>query len=229
MLITVTMAAVLMASLRRTQNKEVKNIGYKVGAWATVFAVCAIGTFVIVVGSKFNMYYCVHFTVWPVLGLASFWEGGYLAGVSTRAKVITVGLLACSWVPSLAWNVRHIIVPIADFGSLDRSEWERILMATIPSDARVTGSTEFLILTRRCQFTFIPIPFYSEAIIPADNWILLEEYDYRAGRRINRKALAGRTIAVKGEACPLARGANRLEFVLLRPLGPAEDKDRDRK
>jgi hypothetical protein len=226
-MLTLLLGIALISASRMRSSGQPQNIGYWVGVWAVLFAGCALIDFVLVAGTKLLLYYFAYFTIWPVIGLVSLWEGGFFARVSVRWKFVTVGLLACSWLPSMAWNARRIVVPIRDFAKLDRTNWETALAESIPEGAQVTGSTEFFILTRRCRFSFLPIPLYSEAIIPSDNWVLLEDYDYREGRRIDRKALADRTIALKGQVCPQARGADRLEFVLLGPAGWGQPVDRD--
>jgi hypothetical protein len=220
--LTIVTAAVLLLRLRKERGKQGGDIAYNVGAWAVLFSGCALATFLIVAGSKFLPYYFLYFTMWPVIGVGALWEQGYFTCVSRTWKAVSIGLLVCAWLPSAAWNTRRAIVPILDFGKLDRTDWEKALASIIPKHSRVTGSTEYFILTRRCDFTFIPIPFYSDAPLPAENWILLDGYDYREGRRIDHKALEGRKIAARGEVCPLARGADRLEFVLLRPLTPSD-------
>jgi hypothetical protein len=124
-----------------------------------------------------------------------------------------------TWLPSAAWNVRRVVVSFGGYHNLDRTPWEENLAGIIPKGGKMTGSTEFFILSRSWHCDFTPMPFFSEAILPDDHWVLLNDYDYNFGRRIPREALHNRPIMAQGYVCPQAQAEGRMGFILLGPVG----------
>ena len=168
---------------------------------------------------KLNANYAVFFTVWPTLGLLALWEVEWFAGLPRATRVTSMLVIGCCWLPSLAWNAKHVIVPLVELHHLDRHDWETRLKSIIPDDARVSGSSSFFAFARAFGWRFSPFPILSEGKIPPGNWVLLSEHEYPVVWRVSQESLEGRPLVAQGYIYPLARGVNRVEYFLFGPVG----------
>lgn len=163
-------------------------------------------------------YYLVHFTVWPVLALATTLEAE-LYPPRWRLWTYTVAaLVVLSWLPGLAWNAMRFREMVIHHRGLAPGRFARQLVAAIPRDAPVMGPPEMAILAKEAGLNFSPLPWFAEqAQVPPDAWLLLDEGEYREPQYVAPESLADRRVVLTGDGFPETAPYFNFPFVLLGP------------
>lgn len=191
------------------------------GAWVTAAFFSVVAGLVFCRSSKLP-YYLVLVTVWPIVGLGAFLEGGASRPPTLlrRAGLVVALLGLLAWVPSVLWNGLRCRDAIVQFPHLGSEGFARQLAAVLPRGARVIGSPSLIIPARRAGIDFEPFPFFAQDLPPdPQRYILREDYDVSHERRLTPEAEAAHAVVYRGLVFPDA-GELGLPFQLQAPAQP---------
>ncbi|MBX6312045.1 MAG: hypothetical protein IRY99_03865 [Isosphaeraceae bacterium] len=187
---------------------------------ATGFSVAGLMS---VFGTSILPYYLVHFTVWPVLGIAVLWESNL--GRGTRLRPImnfAIALLLCAWLPSLAWNIMRFRECLLYEEELDRRPIAQRLAHLLPPGAKVSGEHLFFTIAREAGLHYGPLPVWAREIqVPPDHWILIIP-ELRKDLRMDSEAFRSRDVVARERAFPGSK-YYEIKYVLFGPARPEED------